>query len=91
MDPVYEYKMIGGMFSITVYPNRIHITDKSGGAKALVFPSETDILVKHITGATIKGFMRKLELTMNDGTRREIPNIYGKDAEKLRNVILDQL
>lgn len=92
MDPIYEYKTkMGRLFSITVYPTRIHLVDKRGGAVQLVVPKETDILIKHITGVNIKGFMRKLELTLNDGTVREIPLIYGDDALKLRDVIVGLL
>ncbi len=85
--PLYEYST-SGIFFVTVFRNRVSILDKRGGIKNLTFPKKTDILIKNITGVNIKGFMRNLEFTMNDGTVRQIPMIFGKDAEKVREWIL---
>ncbi|NJD59361.1 MAG: hypothetical protein C3F13_07205 [Anaerolineales bacterium] len=87
---LYEYSNMG-LFKITIFPNRISILDKRGGLPAMMSPKKTDILIKNITGINIKGFLKHLELTMNDGSCREIPLIMGKDSEKMRDVLVGLL
>lgn len=89
-EVLFEYQSLTRLVTVRVYPNRVAIDDKRGGFKA-GFNNKTDILIRNITGVNIKGFKRNLELTMNDGSLREIPEIYGKHSEKAREVILNLL
>jgi hypothetical protein len=84
--PVYEYSANGLVF-VKIYRNRVSIIDKRGGAGSLVFPNQTDILLRNVTGVNVKGFMRNLELTLTDGSIRKLPMIYGKNAEAARDAI----
>lgn len=84
--PILEFSH-GGIISVSIYRTHISIIDKRGGVMAFVTPRKTDIAIKNITGVNIKGILRKLELTMNDGTRREMPLIIGLEAEKMRDVL----
>lgn len=90
ISPLYEFKSFG-IFSLTVFPNRITIIDKRGGVASMMSPKTTDILIKNITGINTRGFLQKLEITMNDGTLREIPVIGGKDSAKVREIVLGLL
>lgn len=85
--PLFEFRS-GGIFFIRLYPNRIAIEDKRGGVRELVSPKRTDIPIKNITGVNIKGYAKRLELTLSDGTCRELPVIYGKHSEQLRAAVL---
>lgn len=89
-EPLYKFSS-GGILSVTVYRNHVSIVDKRGGIKGMAAPQKTDILINNITGVNIKGFMRNLEFTMNDGTARQIPWVLGKEAEKVREIILKLL
>jgi hypothetical protein len=88
--PLFKYNNFG-LFILEVYPNRISIVDKRGGTMALAFPKKSDILIRNITGINLKGWGRHVELTLTDGTLREIPIISGKNSEKMREVVLGLL
>ena len=76
------------MFNFAVYSNRISIIDKRGGITSYMAPKKKDIAIKNISGVNLKGLLRKLEITMNDGTLREIPLIFGKNSEKVREIVM---
>lgn len=87
VEKLFEYKRIG--FKMAIYPNRIAIEDRSQKS-GLFYPDKIDILIKDITGINIVGWKRRLQLTMRDGTFREIPVPYPA-SEKARDILLSLL
>lgn len=88
MEKLHEYKRFG--FSLAVYPNRITVVDKGGGVRGFAGPKETSIPVRSIASVAVQGLTRKLQIAMNDGTLRKIP-VYGKDAERVRELVAGML
>lgn len=87
--PLFEFKSF--RYNLKVYPNRISIVDSRGnGLVATLFEAhkKTDILIKNITRIKTSGFLKSLQITMNDGTVQEIPLILGKNSEKVRDIVL---
>lgn len=81
---LHEYKRFG--YSVSVYSNRLSITDISGSKAGIFAPKVIDIFTKNIASVDIKGLSRSLVIRTTDGKTIDV-KVFGKDAEKIRNLI----
>ena len=84
-EKLYEYKRLG--FKLTLYRDRISIEDRSTKSGVFV-PNLVDIRLQDISGINIKGLSRRLELTMRDGSFRQIP-IFNPHSLEIRKLVFD--
>lgn len=82
-QPIFQEKRFG--FEFTVYPNRIETSEGAFGATA----KKDTILNKSITEVAVVGMTRKLQITTQDGRKRQYN--LGGNAEKAKQAIVGVL
>jgi hypothetical protein len=64
------FKLERLIFSITVYPNRLLIIDRSG-CMGLAFPKRETVMVRNITSVEASPAFERLVICTNDGRKRK--------------------